>query len=273
MHEVGARRDVAPLVRAADLDRTAEVVEEVEEVVALEDLVAELGEGERTLARLQALLHALLREHLRHAEVDRDVAEKLDRARALVPVVVVHENGGVGSVEVEDARKVLADALLVLLHLLDGEHVALGGLAGRVADEARRAAHEGDHLVARLLETAEHHDGHEVPRLQRGGGGVEAAVHRLRRLQQFLDFGVCHGLHEAARLQFFQQRHLFVSFCLIPLDFRCSSEPCSLFVRTHISIAFLSAAMKDKDLPMCNRLVLLVPRKTNRLQHLSSWGI
>ena len=151
-------------------------------------------------------------------------------------------------------------ALLVLLHLLDGEHVALGGLAGRVADEARRAAHEGDHLVPGLLEAAEHHDGHEVPRLQRGGGGVEAAVHRLRRLQQFLDFGVGHGLHEAARLQFFQQRHLFVSFCLIPLDFRCSSEPCSLFVRTPISIAFMQMTKKDKDLPVPSSLGQRAPR-------------
>ena len=171
MHEVGASRDVAPLVGAAHLDRAAVGVEEVEEVVALEDLVAELGERERALARLEAFLHALLGEHLRDAEVDRDVAEELDRARPLVPVVVVHEDRGVGTVEVEDARKVLADALLVLLHLFHGEHVALGGLAGGVADEARGAAHEGDHLVPGLLEAAEHHDGHEVPRLQRGGGG------------------------------------------------------------------------------------------------------
>ena len=131
--EVRSGSYVAPLVGAADLERASVVVEEMKEIVALQNLVAELGEGKRALASLQALLDALLREHLGNAEVYRYVAQELDRARSAVPVVVVHHDGGVRPVEVKDARKVLTDALLVLGHLLDGEHVALGALAARVA--------------------------------------------------------------------------------------------------------------------------------------------
>lgn len=44
--ELGARGDVAPLVGPAELGDAAVVEMEVEEVVGLEELVGELGEGD-----------------------------------------------------------------------------------------------------------------------------------------------------------------------------------------------------------------------------------
>ena len=172
-----------------------------------------LRERQGPFRRLETLLHGFLRQHLRHAEVDRHVAQERDRRKPGVPIVVIDHDRGVRPVEIEDAGKVLADALLVFVHLLDREHVALGALAGRVADKAGRAAHEGDHLVSGELEAAEHHDGDEVPGLERSGGGVEAAIDRLRRLQHLGEDGIRRGLHKTTRTQFFKQRH-FVPFVL-----------------------------------------------------------
>ena len=129
--EIGAGRDVAPLVSPADLHLATIVVIKVEKVVALQDLIGEFRKRESSFGGFQALLHRFLRQHLRHAEVDRDVAQELNGARALVPVVVVDHRRRVRPVEVENARKVLANALLVLLDLRDRQHVALRRLAGR----------------------------------------------------------------------------------------------------------------------------------------------
>ena len=230
--EVCPSRDVAPLIRAADFHLAAVVVVEVQEVVALKNLIAELGEREGALARLEALLDRLLREHLRHAEVDRYVAQKLDCARALVPVVVVDHDGCVGAVEVEYPRKVLSYALLVLLDLLYREHVSLGGLAARVANEPRRAADKRDHLVAGELETAEDDDGNEVSCLQGAGRRVKTAIDSHGLLEGLLDFRVGHGLHESACPKFVKQFH-FSSLSMAVLaglepTTRCLEGSCSV---------------------------------------------
>ena len=83
-----------------------------------------------------------------------------------------------------------------MLHLLDREHLAFGGLARRVADEARGAADEGDDLVAGALEVRKHHDRHVVAGLEAVGRRVEAGVDGHRLLERLFDIRACDGVHE-----------------------------------------------------------------------------
>jgi hypothetical protein len=61
--EVGAGGNVAPLVVAAHLERDGVVVVEVEEVVGLEDHVAELGVADALVAVVEAVAHRVLLHH------------------------------------------------------------------------------------------------------------------------------------------------------------------------------------------------------------------
>ena len=208
--EVGAGGDVAPLVGAADLEGAAVLFVEVVEVVALENLVGELREGHGVRLGVQALLDGILGEHGLHAEEGADLAQEGEDGVVLVPIIVVHHDGGVGgAVEVEEAREVLLDALEVLLELVDGEEVALGGAAGGVADHARGAADEGDDAVAGALELREGLDGDVVAGLEAGGGGVEADVEGLRLLEELAHalLGAGGGLDQVAGLEEIVELH------------------------------------------------------------------
>ena len=75
---VDAHGDVAPLVAPAELDVAAVVEVEPEEVVGLEQHVAELGVGDALVRTLEAALDGLLGHHLVDREVLAHVAEVLE---------------------------------------------------------------------------------------------------------------------------------------------------------------------------------------------------
>ena len=105
------------------------------------------------------------------------VADEVEEEVVLHPVVVVAYLGAVdGVVEVEEALKLVLDALHVVLYLLDSEELALLRLEGGVANHAGGAAHDGQGLVARHLQVLEKHDADEVTYVERVGGGVDADV-------------------------------------------------------------------------------------------------
>ena len=107
--QVHARRDIPPLVRAANLDTAAFGVPKMEEVVGLDQLVAELGVAHAVLA-LQPGPHALLAQHPGHAEVLAHIAQKVNVGELPHPVVVVHDlRGRRLAVEVQESGQVLAN--------------------------------------------------------------------------------------------------------------------------------------------------------------------
>src|SRR5881397_3207640 len=75
--EIDAGSDVPPLIAAAHLDGAALAPEQVQEIVRLEQHVAELGVRD---ARVEPRLHRLLLEHHVHAEVLADVAQEVHEA-------------------------------------------------------------------------------------------------------------------------------------------------------------------------------------------------
>ena len=185
----------------------------MEEVVALEELVGKFGEGKAVAGlTVEALLHAVLGHHVVDGDVLADLAGEVEEGEVLHPVVVVHEFGRVGrvGVEVEEVRKLLLDTFHVVAEHIFGEEVALGTLARGVANHARGAAHEGEGLVARALEVAEHHHGAEVSDMEGIGGGVDAHVSGNHLLAQQLFSAGHHLVEHTAPCQFFNKVHRFL---------------------------------------------------------------
>ena len=206
--ELGAGGDVAPLVGAAQLQDAAAVLPQPVEVVALHELVAELGEGHAFgRVALEALLHGILRHHVVHGDMLADVADEIDEGIVLHPVVVVHEFGLVGGVgvEVQETGELLLQAGDVMVEGLLVQEVALGRLHGRVADHAGGPAHEGEGLVSAALEMLQDHHAHEMPDMQGVGRRVDAHVGRLGTFHQFL-FRTRHDvLDHASPSEFFNK--------------------------------------------------------------------
>jgi hypothetical protein len=170
--------DVAVLVAPGDLERAVGGAAQVEEVVGLENHVAELGVADPLLAGMEALPHRVLLDHHVDGEVLADVAQHVDETKPVQPVQVVdqHRRVGPGLVEVEQALEDPALAGHVGLHLLAVHEHPLGVPPGGVTDEAGASAHDHDGLVAGPLPVHEQFYGDQVADVQAVGGGVEAAV-------------------------------------------------------------------------------------------------
>ncbi len=112
--QVDAHGDVPPLVAPSELEAAAERVEQVEEVVRLEEHVAELGVGDALLGSCQPGSHRVLRGHLTDGEVLAHVSEELEERQRAEPLRVVDEDCGRPpsvAVEVEKAPQLGVDAL------------------------------------------------------------------------------------------------------------------------------------------------------------------
>ena len=189
--KLGASGHVAPLVVAAQLQLHALMLVEVQEVVALEQLIGELGERQSVAGgAVESLLHGVLGHHVVHGDVLAHLTGEVEEGEVLHPVVVVHQLGTVigppygprggfyrfigrdyrvplggrkGSLpEVEELGHLGLDALLVVAQRLVVEQIALLALTAGVANHACGSTHEDDGLVAATLQVAQHHDATEV---------------------------------------------------------------------------------------------------------------
>ena len=115
--ELRTRGNVTPLVVTAQLQLTVLMLVEVEEVVALQQLVGELGERQTVASRtVQALLNAILGHHIVHGDVLTHLTGKVEEGEVLHPVVVIDHDGSIGflRLEVEELRHLFLDTLLVV---------------------------------------------------------------------------------------------------------------------------------------------------------------
>jgi hypothetical protein len=164
--EVDAVDDVAPLVRATHLQPAIDAARQFDEVVGLADHVVEFDEAHLLLA-LEAQPHRIHRQHAVDRKMPADVAQHLDPVQFCQPFGVVEHDGiaGAGSIA-QHLGEHAANAGLVgfdLGHRADGARFVL---AGGIADHSGAAAHQGDRLVAALLQPIQHHHGEEIADMQ-----------------------------------------------------------------------------------------------------------
>lgn len=110
VNQVQAGGEVAPLVGAAEFQRAVVFVKQVEEVVALQHLIAELGEGDAFLG-VQAASHGVFGQHGAQAEVLADIAQEVDDGHRSGPIVVGHETHRVGAFSLQNAADLVLEAV------------------------------------------------------------------------------------------------------------------------------------------------------------------
>ena len=97
-----------------------------------------------------------------------DVAQHLDPVEFGQPFrIVQHDRVARAGAIAQHLGEHATDAGLVGFDLLDGAQRARFVLAGGIADHGGAAAHQGDRLVAALLQPIQHHHGEEVADVQR----------------------------------------------------------------------------------------------------------
>ena len=166
--------DVAPLVGATGLDLDVERPIEVQEIGRLQEHVAELGVRQ---AGVEAGLDRVLGQHVRDREVLADVAQELEHAHRAEPVVVVDDAGlGRAGREVEEVLELGLDRGGVGDDLGAIEQVALGRLAGWVADHAGAPTHDHHRTAAVALDVHQPEDRDQVPRVERRPARIEPVV-------------------------------------------------------------------------------------------------
>ena len=107
--ELDAVDDIAPLVRAAELQPAAGAPRQLEEVVGLEDHVVEFEEGQRLLA-LEPEPDAVEGQHPVDREMRADVAQEGDVVERVEPVGIVdHDRVGRAVAEGQEALEDAAD--------------------------------------------------------------------------------------------------------------------------------------------------------------------
>ena len=161
-------RDVAPLVAAPELEIAAVVEVEAEEVVGLEQHVAELGVRDALIGAFETALDGLLGHHLVDGEVLAHIAQVLERREPAQPVGIVEEQCAV-VVEVEELGQLGTNPLQVALNALEVEQLALVLLAARVADHARAPSGKRDGPVSGVLEPAQRAELQQVAHVEAVG--------------------------------------------------------------------------------------------------------
>ena len=170
------------MVAAADLQFAAVLVVQMDEIVGLQQHVAELGVADAGVGAFQAAFYRVLGQHHVDREVLADVAQEIEIAEPAHPVEVVDQQRACGRpFEIEKqphlfdagdvARRVSTSKLrnLLLSHFdirgqhLDREQIALFALAAGIADHAGGAADQRDWPMSGLLKSSQDHQGIRLP--------------------------------------------------------------------------------------------------------------
>ena len=157
------------------MEATAELLELPPEVEGLQQHVAELGEGDPVLA-VHAAPDRVLGHHLVDGGVLAHVSQELEQRDAAEPVLVVHQAGGGGALEVEQALELGPDAGPVGGQRLRVEEGPLLGPAAGIAHHAGGPSDQRQRAVAGLLEPAQHQHPDQMAEVEAVGGGVDAEV-------------------------------------------------------------------------------------------------
>ena len=179
-HQFGADRDVAPLVRSAELQGAVVVEVQAQEVVGLQEHVGELGEGEPTSSRSSRLLTMSLAIIWFTVKCLPTSRKKSVRDTVVSQSALFNSSARTAPRlgEVQEAPQLLADARQVALDLFDREQRPLDRLETGVADESGTSPRQGNGPVAGDLETSQRAELHEMTQVQGGGGRVETDVGR-----------------------------------------------------------------------------------------------
>src|SRR5882672_10741094 len=152
----------------------------MQEVVRLEEHVAELRVADALLTLLEPPSHGVFLDHHVDREVLSYIAEGVHERQLRQPVGIVHDRCSRRPGEVEHAFEDRPDSGHASFDLFVRPELPFGLLAGRVADEPGSAAHDRHRPVTSVLEAAQQEQHDEVADGERRRRRVEACVHQAR---------------------------------------------------------------------------------------------
>ena len=231
--QLGTCGDVAPLVRTAQLHLATEGFVQVQEVVALQQLIGELGERHTVALAIEALLNRILGHHIVYGDHLTDVACEIEEGEVLHPVVVIHEQCCVGcvAIEIDQLRELSLDRLLIVAQGSLVKQVTLLRLAAGVANHTRSTTYQCDGAVTATLEVLQDHNAHQVTDMQRVSRGVDTQICSGHLLGQLLLSSGHNVVDHTTPFEFFYKIHfvcfVYHLFVLIPIPIRAPCAVCS----------------------------------------------
>ena len=129
---------------------------QLEEVVRLEQHIAEFGIGDAGTLALKPGPHEVPLDHGVDREVLADVAEKRDGTEVSGPIHVVDDQAALVAFRIHETRYLPTDALDVALDRRGIVQQSFLGAPRRIPDGAGRAAQDGDGPMPGQLESTQH---------------------------------------------------------------------------------------------------------------------
>ncbi len=174
LDQVDSASQVAPLVRAAGLQHTVVVEVELTEVEALQDLVAELCVAD-ALIGVQPGAHGILLQHGADPVVLTDLTKEIDGTHGLGPVEIVDDLRRVRTIKTQELTDLGGEVPHPLGNRLAGVERAFRR-GPRIADQARRSAHEPERPVAGKLQPSHKQKLCQIAEVKAWRRGIEATV-------------------------------------------------------------------------------------------------
>ena len=137
---------IAPLVRTTDLQGYTMVLIEDIEVISLHDLVGEFCIGNPCL---NPALDRIFTHHVVDSEVFADIAQKVDKADAAEPVIVIDHFGLIITFfKVQKTRKLILDRFYPAFHGFLGLETALSILKRWIANQSSCSSNQSVGFVS-----------------------------------------------------------------------------------------------------------------------------
>ena len=198
------------MVAATHLKLATLVGVEVVEVVALQELVGKLREGESVAGfAVQTFLHTILGHHVVDSNVLTHITSKSQECKIFHPIIIINQFSTIGSItlEIKEVGQLSLDAGNIVSQSGFVQQVALLAFAAWITNHASSTSDERQGLVATALQMTKHHDTAEMTNMEAIRRGVYPNVSRdLFFLEEFLR-ARHHLVHHAAPSKFFNEVH------------------------------------------------------------------
>ena len=154
--QVDATGDIAPLIRAADLQPATVSVIQLGKIEGLQNHVAEFCKADACAFAVEPLPNGFFADHIVDRKVLADVAQKVEHIDVCHPIEVIDHQRRIVPCKVDKLADLLADPGDPIRHHLRGVQLPLGGLETRITDQASGTPHQRDGSMPGGLKATQH---------------------------------------------------------------------------------------------------------------------
>ena len=154
--QVNTAGDVAPLVRAANLQPTAMLSVQLRKVIRLQDHVGEFGKADTRTFPVDSLLDRFFLDHVIDGEMLADVPEEGQDIETRCPVEIIDNRCRRIALKIDEPTHLGTKLLHPTGHHLGGIEVTLAGFKAGIANQPGSTTHQRQGPVTRQLKATQH---------------------------------------------------------------------------------------------------------------------